>query len=378
MGKIEPINQNYQFTEAQVREGAINLLVNGANVTEGTEVLILNQPGLVETAVADIIEEEARKLGATVYVMWAGSVKGPEQLPGPAMAAMQHCEVTIFNHMLAGLLRLIPFDGTGLKLLNFCTTWDTLGSEFARVHYRVMMEMMQYFGPLLAAESSYRITCPLGTDYYGDIETKPAPKADPKTGSKKDETGDGFSLRTFPISVSPPVMSMTANGKLAIRWLTPAGIHEFDEPGITLPSPVLATIKDGRMVDFEGADDAIAELKRFVEDIGAQTDKDGYIINSWHAGTNPRCFAHVTPADSLDAWMYMIHGNPRIAHFHTVGAPPPGEMSIPVVDPTITFGDKVFWKEGQLAILDHPEVRQRVAQYHDPDDALFVDTNIGV
>ena len=372
MGKVEPINTQYRFSEEEVRAGARNLLVNGANVKTGTEVLILNQPGLVEPAVADIIEEEARALGATVYVMWAGSVKGPEDLPGPAMAAMKDCEVTIFNHMLAGLLRLIPFDGTGLKLLNFCTTWDTLGSEFARVHYQVMMEVMQYFGPKLAAETSYRITCPLGTDYYGDMETPPA------TAKKKTDTGDGFSLRTFPISVSPPIMSMKANGKLAIRWLTPAGIHEFDEPGISLPSPVLATIKEGRMVDFEGADDAVAKLQRFLEKTGQLTDKDGYIINSWHAGTNPRCFAHVTPDQSLDGWMYMIHGNPRIVHLHTVGAAPPGEMSIPVVDPTITYGDKTFWDAGRLVILDDPEVRELVAKYHDPDDALFVDTNIGV
>ena len=373
MGKVEPVAVEHKFSEAQVREGARNMLINGANVAEGTEVLILNQPGLVEPEIADIIEQEARKLGATVYVMWAGSVKGPDELPGPVMAAMKDCEVTIFNHMLAGLLRLIPFDGTGLKMLNFCTTWDTLGSEFARVHYRVMMEIMQYFGPKLAAESSYRITCPLGTDFYGDI-AKPAVK---KPASKQD-TGDGFSLRTFPISVSPTVMSMTANGKLAVRWLTPAGIHEFEEAGIILPSPVLATIENGRMVDFEGAADAIAELKRFLDNTGGLTGKDGYIVNSWHAGTNPRCFAHVTPEQDLDAWMYMIHGNPRIVHFHTIGEPPPGEMSIPVVDPTITYGDKVFWDQGRLTILDDPEVRVLAARYHDPDDALFVDDNIGV
>lgn len=374
MGKTESITNQYRFSEDDVRAGARNLLINGAKVTTGTDVLIVNQPGLIEPAVADLLEQEARALGANVYVMWADGVKGPEQLPQPLMAAMKDREVTVFNHMLAGLLRLIPFDGSGLKLLNFCTTWDTLGSEFARVHYQVMMEVMQYFGPKLAAESSYRITCPLGTDYYGDMEDQPKPE----TAKPKTDTGDGFSLRTFPISVSPPVMSRKANGKLAIRWLTPAGIHEFDEPGISLPSPVLATIKEGRMVDFEGADDAIAKLRRFVEKIGALTDKDGYVINSWHAGTNPRCFAHVTPEQSLDAWMYMIHGNPRIVHFHTIGEPPPGEMSIPLVDPTIQYGDKVFWDAGKLVILDDPEVREIVAKYHDPDDALLVDNNIGV
>ena len=376
MGNIEAIDTQHLFSEEQVREGARNLLINGANIKAGPEVLIINQPGLVEPAVADIIEQEARALGADVYVMWADGIKGPDQMPQPVMAAMKHCEVTVFNHMLAGLLRLVPFDGTGLKLLNFCTTWDTLGSEFARVHYRVMMEIMQYFGPKLAAETTYRITCPLGTDFYGDIEAKPAPAKD--EAAKKEDTGDGFSLRTFPISVSPPVMSLKANGKLAVRWLTPAGIHEFDEPGISLPSPVLATIKDGRMVDFEGDAESIAELRRFVEKIGALTGKDGYVVNSWHAGTNPRCFAHVTPEEDLEAWMYMAHGNPRVVHFHSIGEPPPGEMSIPLVDPTIKYGDKTFWENGKLLILDDPEIRELVAKHHDPDDALYFDTNIGV
>lgn len=57
---------------------------------------------------------------------------------------------------------------------------------------------------------------------------------------------------------------------------------------------------------------------------------------------------------------------------------PPGEMSIPIVDPTIRYGDKTFWNAGKLVILDDPEVRELVAKYQDPDEALFVDDNIGV
>lgn len=373
MGKIGQIPLTGRTcSEAQVREGARNMLVNGCGATAGTQVLIINQPGLVEPAVADVIEQEARALGAQVYVLWADEVVGPEALPQPVMDAMRNTEVVVFNHMLAGLLRLVPFDGTGLKILNFCTTWDTLGSEFARVPYGVMVEVMKTLSPRLAAASRWQITCPLGSDFSGVIEKKPASTQD------KGGMGDGFTLRTFPLSVSAPVMSMNASGKLAIRWLTPAGIHKFDEPGITLPSPVLATLERGHMVDFEGAPQAVAELKRFLEKIGAATGKDGYIVNSWHAGTNPRCFAHVTPQENLDAWMYMVHGNPRIAHFHTIGEAPPGEMSIPLVDPTIRFDDEVYWQAGHLSVLEDRQLRQQVAKLCDPEQALRLDTHVGV
>ena len=96
MGKTESITSQYRYSKDDVRAGARNLLINGANVKIGTDVLIVNQPGLVEPAVADILEQEARALGAKVYAMWADGIKGPEQLPQPLMAAMKDCEVTVW------------------------------------------------------------------------------------------------------------------------------------------------------------------------------------------------------------------------------------------------------------------------------------------
>ena len=49
-------------SEADVREGARNLLVNCCEVTRGTELMIVNENGLVDPAVARIIEDEARAL----------------------------------------------------------------------------------------------------------------------------------------------------------------------------------------------------------------------------------------------------------------------------------------------------------------------------
>lgn len=381
MGTVERLSVNpaqRRYSEDDVRSAARNMLVDGCDMKAGDEVLILNENGITEPAVSDIIEDEARKLGGRVHVMWTDTVKGPEDLPPSVVKAFESPDVTVFNHMIAGVLRLVPFNGRGMKMLNFLQTWDQLGSPFGRVPYKVWLEVLKELGPRLGQARTWRITCPLGSDFSGSI---PQPGQSPRGGKATDakSTGDGFTLRTFPLGVCQVFGSMQASGRLAVRWLTPSGVHVFEPNGIALPSPVMLEIDNGHITGFEGDAEAVSQLRAYMEKCGSEMGKDPYIVNSWHAGINPRCGVTAGPEQQgLDQWMYMVHANPRIVHLHTIGAAPPGEMSIPVVDPTIEFDGEKVWDKGHFVFLDRPELREKVRACGDPDFAFEHELEIGV
>lgn len=363
------------YPETAVRAGIVNMLVGGCELKAGQDVLILNENGITEPVIAQMIEQEARRLGARVFQMWADTVKGPEDIPQTVVRAFERPDVTVFNHMIAGLMRMVPMEGRGLKMLNFLQTWDTMGSPFAQVPYRLTMDSLKHLVPRITGAKSWRITCPLGTDFSGTMKLHGHKPAAPK---KDAGTGDGFTVRTFPLGVCPVVDSMEASGTIAVRWLTPSGIHVFEPNGRILPDTVLLHIENGHVKDITGPAAAVRSYREYMEWVGKQVGKDPYIVNSWHAGTNPRCAAHVRPEESLDQWMYMVHANPRIVHLHSVGEAQPGEMSLPVVDPTIEFDGEALWKAGHLVFFDRPEVREALRVHGDPAFAFEHEQQIGV
>ncbi|WP_440940907.1 hypothetical protein, partial [Immundisolibacter sp.] len=78
MGTLERLSVNpapRRYSEDDVRRAARNMLVGGCGMKAGDEVLILNENGITEAAVSDVIEDEARKLGGRVHVMWTDTVK---------------------------------------------------------------------------------------------------------------------------------------------------------------------------------------------------------------------------------------------------------------------------------------------------------------
>lgn len=371
MGMIKEIDFRTaprRCSEAQVREGARNLLVNCCEVGRGTELMIVNENGLVDPAVARIIEEEARALGARVHVLWADAIEGPDAVPQTLLAAVSGADVTLLNHLMAAVLRLVPFEGRGLKVMNPLTTWDQLGSGYARIPFQVSAEILQALAPLLATAGNYEVSCPLGTDLRAPLHPKPGAST----------AVDSFTLRTFPLSVTAVYSCLEASGRLAIRWVTPSTIRVMKAKGVILPSPVLATIENGHMVDFDGAPGAVDALRRYLDTAGAEIGKDGSIVNSWHMGTHPGCFTHLRPQDDMFGWILHAHGNPRLAHFHVIGEAPPGEGSIPLLDPTVRFGGKTLWEHGRLLLADDPHLRARIAPWGDPDRLLRANSEVGV
>jgi hypothetical protein len=358
------------ITERDLREGARNLLSGYMKVKRGSELLIINEPAMDRHTDA-IIQEEARAIGAQVISLWADRFAGPDSLPNSVVKAFEAAEITLFNHPVGGMLRLLPIGGTGLKCFSFANTDRILASRFCRTPFETSAAMLQQLQQRLNQARSWQITCPAGTDLRGQVMAEELPKPGKSTG-------DGFTLLTFPLGVHRPFSTFEASGQVAIRWLTPAGIHEFHPDGIRLEAPVLVEVDKGKITGFSGPEAEVSRLKAFMEGLGQQVDKDPNIINSWHAGFNPLAFSPYKDTDSLEQWMFLAHANPRIVHFHTIGTIPPGEVSIPVLDPTIRMDGEVIWERGRMAFFDKPEILSSLRSLPGINEALTQTQEIGV
>ena len=359
-----------RFTEAEVRGGARNLLVNAAAVKPGNRVLIVNalRAG-VEPAASDIIAEEVERLGAAVDVVWTSNVRAPDEISPVVRAAFDRADVIILNHRIGAMIRFMDLKG-GHYVFNYTITREQLAAPFARIPAGYWTALLKLLQDRLNRATRFRVTCPNGTDYEGPVDTA--------TYGTKEATGQTFSTVSFPAGIYKPFMSLDASGTLALRWFTVSGLRYFEPTSFSLPSYVVATIEKGAICDLKGEPDAVTRLRAFLDETGRRFGKDPYIVNSWHGGMNAAMVPFGRLSDGLDEWTRIGHNNPRVAHFHVVGRELPGEYSALLVDPTVAIDGEVLWDSGRLAFADSPEVQAALVKFGDPRTAAGRAADIGV
>jgi hypothetical protein len=106
-----------------------------------------------------------------------------------------------------------------------------------------------------------------------------------------------------------------------------------------------------RITGFEGSDSDVAAAKSHYENVAEKYGLDTYFVHSWHAGIHPGCTFPDAAGDNFERWSGSAFGNPRLLHFHTCGAYPPGEISLNVLDATVRIDGVAVWDAGIL----HPE-----------------------
>jgi len=333
---------------AEWTAAADNLLLACGELRPGSRVLMINEPArTIEQDVVDFIAQRATALGGRVRTEWVERVDGPDSIPAPLIRQIEESDLAIFNHQMGSMLRLRPLAGNGVRILNYATTSSIIDSDFARIPYDLWVRTVQLLAARLAQAKTWSMTCPSGTNLTGTIPiaTRPAPAK-----------GDGFSLKTFPIGTHQPIPSAGASGTLALRWLVTSAVHNIGTPGMRLEDAVVARVEDSRIVDIEGDADQVEDVRVFLDRVGDRMKKDPYQLNSWHAGINPQTIAPYGDKEDIEHWMLLAHNSPRLAHFHIVGEAVPGELSVPVLNPTIAFDGKVLWQDGTLSFLRSPAV----------------------
>lgn len=351
--------------------GIANLLDNCLKAGPGASVLVIHGPDcFYDDAAVRAFEAEARHRGLIVLSHQVPPISCPEEVPPSLIKAMQSADFTVFFHSLGGMLRFISIPNAGTLCMTFAPSLATFGADFCTLDHRLMQALMKALQARLDDSSAWRITCPLGTDLQ-------SPTAPPMSGGV---TGDGFSLLQFPIGSHRPMLAHKMNGKLMIKWLVSTGVHRVDPFGITLSEPVCAHVQDGRITGFTGQPHDVERVRRRYAQMGQHNaNKDEtMVLNSWHAGIHPYGFCDTPLESNVEKWITMAHHNPRMVHFHSCGDFNPGEIVLPIVDPTISLDGVDYWRDGQMTFLESSVVADLMEQYTGQRAAPTQTQDIGV
>lgn len=349
--------------------GTDNLLRGCAGLRGEERVLILVEgpehdfyaPDLAPTVIA-----AAEQMGCHVEVCDTGFDPEATSVPTALAARMTKMDAVISLSRLGDQLR---FDGlpAGLSFVQ-CYTLDatSLCSAFGTAPYKAFVALRGAVDAALHAATDIRITCPAGTDVSG----RP-PKAVPASDT---------SCARFPLSVFSPVPAAGFSGKVALPgFLTGTGARYYHPFTVELPKNVFAHLDQGCLTRFSGPVQGVGRANAHYDHVAEKYALQRNAVHSWHAGLHPGCgFAGPITA-SYERWSGSAFGNPRILHFHTCGAKPPGEICWNVIDPTIYVDGLAIWEDGrfhadrlpeaQAVLHDYPEV---AALFRHPNCAIGI------
>jgi len=331
--------------------GARNLLINCADTKAGDRILIVGEDSespYFDPQLCNDVATVANKFGAYSDIILAKPVTDASQFPTEVAKAMQTADITIFFSRLGDQVRFVDSPGTGKKIMTYTLTRQHLQSPFAGVDYRVMSKIRKQLMEDISSARRYRIESTKGTNLSGEMK---------RTVSSQISELVDFTLELFPVMIFPPVDCISVNGQLVIdRFLMSTSVHQYDDSLLYLDSPVTATIEDSVMIAFDGDSKVVAELRQQLERAAAITGGSAYLLNSWHTGINPHTFFDGNPYDNLEHWGTVSYGSPRYTHFHTAGIDP-GDVSINLLDASISFDDKLYWDQGKFVYLDEPNIQ---------------------
>ena len=344
-----------------VAAGARNLLVDCAGVKAGDDLLLLVEPAgsdYYQPEVCAFVAQAARALGAHPRIVEAAPDAGPDEVPAAVMEAIGAADHTLFLNRLGDQLRFRPLPGRGGKTMSYALDMNFLGSSFCTTPYPLMAELSERLAARLASARSCRIRCPLGTDLRMDLD-----------GWRGGGAGQ-FTARTFPVMILAPLPASAANGRLMLsQAITSTDIHPYADSIVPLPSPIALTVKDGRIVCFEGDAALVDRVRAQFERVAQLFGGAAFAVNSWHTGINPMTYFPRPALSDMDRWSGLVFGSPRYTHFHMCGHAP-GDIAGQVFDATIGFDGEPLWEEGRLGFYERPANRALIAA-HGLDPAAF-------
>jgi hypothetical protein len=357
------------------KDGALNLLSNCAGVQAGDRLLLVVEPpglGQYDEQIGPFIAEQARALGATVAIMAVPVGQGPEDVPPdlwPAIGAVDH---TIFLSRVGDQVRFTRLPGPGSKTMVHTLSMSALAAPFGYLPYGFLVAAHDRLVDRLNLAKSITVRCAAGTDLTVTLSPQ-----DNAGGSNAQDLA-AFTLKTFPVMITPTIPARTLTGKLAASLaLTAPAVHDYDDPVLPLPAPVIFCLEQGRIVGFEGDEATIAKVKAHLQRIADLVGGDPWAINSLHTGINPTVFFDNPALSDLERWTAVTFGSPRYTHFHMCGNDP-GEISAKIFDPTIAIDGEVIWRDGELVYLDRPDLRALAAEFDVPQALLRLRGSIGI
>ncbi len=331
----------------EILEGARNCVVNCARVRKDNEVLVLNQAGSVDAQVSDALAQVAAENGAQVHVLWGESIpKSSDELPKTLIGALVSTDVAIVTYPSLRREILHPHlkDKEVIRSGNAARTVELMASEWARFPFSLEQAIIDKLDVIMARGRLWRITTPQGTDVKGEFAGKNSVIAG--AYFERDEGDTRFS-RAFPGGVHTPFNSVNIEGVIVIEHLSGLSVREN---AVAVGSPFRIELKDNRIISIDGEDKGAEILKRQI-----QERKEGiyHLMDSWHAGTNPKGIAPYDRKQEPRLWWNYAHWNPSVLHFHLGQSVNP--ISLACFKQTVQVDGRKVYEDGRLTIADDVE-----------------------
>ncbi len=332
----------------KLSKGARNLLVNCAGIKCGDTVLIISETpdlGWYDAEVSSAVANEAIDMGAVVSQLEVGR---PENhlSSGLTQAIAQH-DYTIFFSRIGDQDRFSKLPPGKMSVMCYARNAEMLASSYGRASHQALYAMKEAVNTALLTAQHIEITCPLGTDYAGQISKGEV------------ENPVDVSVLRFPLGVPAPINANTFSGRIALAgYLTPTGSKSYEPACLKLEQVVFAKVEAGRILNFEGDRKTVSLVQQHYDKIAEEFGIERDIVHSWHAGIHPGCAYKVAASLDPDRWSNTVFTNPHFLHFHTCGNYAPGEICWMVLDPTISIDGVDLWDMGRL----HPEAFAQTAK----------------
>ncbi|WP_136656395.1 hypothetical protein [Nitratireductor sp. XY-223] len=344
-------------------EAARNLLINCARAEPGDSVLILHEDpdlGWYDLEAPRAVAAEAQRLGMTATLRLVGGPDESGKLPQSILEAMAAHDQTVFFARIGDQGRFSIRQSGRPAVMSYAINGEMLASSFGRFDYAAFLDLKDALNRTLDAARQIRITCPNGTDLAGRSIIDAA-------------EADDVSVKRFPMGVYKPIRMEGFSGRVAItRYLTPTNSRPYSPAWLAMDDTVMATVDGNRITGFEGDAASVRAVGDHYRHVSETFAIKPMFVHSWHSGMHPACAYRMPAKDNPDRWSNTAFPNPRILHFHTCGAYPPGEICWMVFDPVVTVDGTLLWSRGTL----NREINDGIASVfarHPGLDALFDD-----
>lgn len=320
-------------------DGVRNLLCDCGGLRAGQSLLILHEAdgaGYYEDGMAQQVAGCARDLGLAAKLLEVPFAPLGGHVCETLEAAMLSVDATLFLARLGDQMRFSARMRGLRAIMCYALDCQALASGFGRAPHKAMVALKDAANRALMRAREIRVRCPLGTDLSGAFLAPP-------------ETPDDVCLSRFPMLVFAPVPGDGFSGRIVQGgFVVGTGAHFYEPYALALDSPVSVLVEEGRMIGFEGNASDVSRVRAHYNRIGDLFGVDPFRLHSWHAGIHPGCFFTGPAARDFQRWSGSAFGNPRLMHFHTCGDSAPGEISLNLLDPTITLDGADVWSAGRF------------------------------
>lgn len=320
-------------------KGARNLLINCAGCATGDKLLIVCETdtvGYYDPSMGHAIQAVGAQFGMITEIVGVPLNRDVCD-PDPSLVAkMAAADCTLFLARLGDQIRFRSKSTDTVQVVSYALDGQMLASPFGTIEHQAMEALRDLINGAICGADEVHVTCPAGTDFRGSYQGAPL-------------AGSDTTLKRFPVSVYAPIPADGFRGRIAQNgFLTGTGSQYYTPWSCGLEETLFVNFERNRITGFTGSQKDVSAATAHYEFVGRKYGLDTYYVHSWHGGIHPGCAFDDPAGTHFERWSGGAFGNPRLMHFHTCGAYPPGEISLNILDATVRLDGVAVWEGGRL------------------------------